>query len=769
MITETINFKQEDWELFCNINTLSQKSGVSKENILKLVAKELTDNSLDTGSEVEVNYSYPPGSESFNPGCFYVKDKGSGIEGTDEEIANLFKVNRPLISSKRLRLPYRGALGNGLRVISGALVSLGGFIYVSTKGRVLKITPDDKGEVSYQRLDDYTGEGTRIEVNINGKDFSKDTLLWAYQAIEITQGNNYYSGNTSPYWYDSDSFYSLVRSAPDELTVRNFISRFDGCSGTKAGNISKDYQNRFINTLERKEAQNLLSKAIEIAKEVTPVRLGEVGELEGSIAYYKEGGVFNINPGIGTIDAKIPFIIEAWNFNDNRVSQIFVNRTPITGEVSFNYYQSKDLYINGCGIKYLKQKFKEYPHIWINIITPYMPITTDGKEPDLSYIKDTIKNIIEKLSKRTNKIFTPVISEKKRTQKEIINHYLNKAINKASGNGEYRYSLRQLYYAVRPYLIEELSREPTYDNFTTVITDIESQKGEDLPNIYRDTRGTLLHPHLKDTIPLGTLNIERYKRPEYLFNKILYIEKEGFFELLKDDNWSEKNDCALISSKGYSSRATKDLIDYLASTNEDIEFFCVHDADPAGTMIYQTLQEETRAREARKIKIIDLGLYPDEAQSMNLQIEKTNKKNPQTVANGYKKWESWLQNNRVELNSMDSPTFIKWITKKIKDNSSNKKVIPPEPILKSELLSKSREELKKNLRGIIEKRLNIDELINKEFERLEPSLLDKVERSFNLSQGIEEILLLKPENSWREPLERFVINIVNEIGELINE
>ena len=41
--------------------------------------------------------------------------------------------------------------------------------------------------------------------------------------------------------------------------------------------------------------------------------------------------------------------------------------------------------------------------------------------------------------------------------------------------------------------------------------------------------------------------------------------------------------------------------------------FCVHDADAYGTMIYQTLQEETKARGARKIKIVNLGLEPWEA------------------------------------------------------------------------------------------------------------------------------------------------------------
>ena len=68
-----------------------------------------------------------------------------------------------------------------------------------------------------------------------------------------------------------------------------------------------------------------------------------------------------------------------------------------------------------------------------------------------------------------------------------------------------------------------------------------------------------------------------------------------------------------MSSKGFSTRAARDLIDMLAEHDEPIEVFCVHDADASGGMIYQTLQEATKARDARKIEIINLGLEPWEA------------------------------------------------------------------------------------------------------------------------------------------------------------
>ena len=122
-----------------------------------------------------------------------------------------------------------------------------------------------------------------------------------------------------------------------------------------------------------------------------------------------------------------------------------------------------------------------------------------------------------------------------------------------------------------------------------------------------------LIPHSGETITLGTLMVENYERPVWSFNKLLYIEKEGAQEALRQDGWLERHDCAVMSSKGFSTRAARDLIDKLAEHDEPIQVFCAHDADASGTMIYQTLQEATRARGARKIEIVNIGLEPWEA------------------------------------------------------------------------------------------------------------------------------------------------------------
>jgi len=94
--------------LFRNVNTLGQKAGVPADRLAALIVKELVDNALDAGASVTL--------EGGEDGRYTVTDDGPGIPGTDEEVARLFSIRRPLQSSKVLRLPTRGALGNGLRV-----------------------------------------------------------------------------------------------------------------------------------------------------------------------------------------------------------------------------------------------------------------------------------------------------------------------------------------------------------------------------------------------------------------------------------------------------------------------------------------------------------------------------------------------------------------------------------------------------------------------------------------------------------------------------
>jgi hypothetical protein len=105
--------ERHDWSLFRTFDGLQQQAGVPARRLRQLVLKEIGDNALDTGAGIDYG--------DMNDDRYFVEDSGSGLNGTPEQIADLFSMARPMRSSKLLRLPQRGALGNGLRVVAGTV------------------------------------------------------------------------------------------------------------------------------------------------------------------------------------------------------------------------------------------------------------------------------------------------------------------------------------------------------------------------------------------------------------------------------------------------------------------------------------------------------------------------------------------------------------------------------------------------------------------------------------------------------------------------
>ncbi len=411
-------FEREDWKLFRNIETLCQKAGVPKSKLSRLVCKELADNALDICSACEIGYE---------AGFFYVKDHGPGLD------PELFSISRPLRSSKYLRLPTRGALGNGLRVVAGAVIASGGELYVSTRGKNYKINFQSDGTALPESLSAYQEEGTKISFNLGEMPIDQ---TWARLAINYAKGKPY-RGKTSPWWYTSENFFELFQAFRGP--VRELIRQFDGCTGGKAGKIAAKYPKTLAAALSFGETEALLAELRVLVKNVNPERLGRIGELDGWSGYCKASGVFPVRTIKGEHEAEIPFVLETYALlSDTPRIMILLNKSPVTGAV--NIYQGKnELGIFGCGLIFdVKVKPAD---ILINIMTPYIPIVTDGKEPDFSPIAAAIADGIKKAVGRAQKSL-PAIVVKKKSQKEVVAACLEQAIAKAGGNGEYRFSLR---------------------------------------------------------------------------------------------------------------------------------------------------------------------------------------------------------------------------------------------------------------------------------------------------------------------------------------
>lgn len=743
-----MQFVREDWTLFRNLNTLGQRAGVSPGLLSSVVLKELVDNALDIAGNCRIDTIY---NELGYAVGFAVEDDGPGMPGgTPEENANYFSISRPLISSKLWRLPTRGALGNGLRVVAGYVIASGGDIAVCTKGERLDLHLDgDDGKATIEHAEPWTGTGTRIEV-IFKRDWFVDAA-WAQMAITLAQGGDGYKGRTSPHWYDDGAFYELCHAST--ASARELVAAMDGCTGAKAGKVAAAYRGRMAHDLSREETSELLKRAREDASPVNPVRLGAVGKIDGlPAAYAKVTGTISYSITANT--ANIPYCIEVWaEVADHPKITLCVNRTPITGNVTAHYTKGEQ-WFTGCGFHYEGVKVGRRPaRLVVNIQTPYMPITTDGKEPDLhNFCGPMIEAMGSAIARAKRQTGNSIDGEGKRlTQKDIVLLHLQEAADKASGNGRYRFSQRQLFYAIRPHLLDAIGKEPDYGTFNGIITDYEAEYG-DIKGMYRDPRGTLYHPHTHDDIQLGTISVEKYQRPEWTFNKILFIEKEGFCSLLKEELWPERHDCALVSTKGLPTRAIRDLFDLLGDTNEKLTFFCVHDADSYGTLIYQSLQEATRARPGRRVKVINLGLEPWEALEMDLDPERVDKKDRQGVA-GYVRqhpggWEEWLQHHRVELNAMDSATFLEWLDRKMHDYDTGK-LIPPDKVLSDRLEVSLRANLNNGITAQVLAKARIDDQVAELLDRLHPDL-QRAQSS--LQTDVKTSLQRVPTQQWVAPV-----------------
>jgi hypothetical protein len=608
-------FERPDWTLFRSVGTLSQKAGAPAARLRRLVLKELADNALDAGARVRVDQHHGIDGRP----VYTVRDDGPGIDGTPADIARMFSINRPLVSSKLWRMPQRGALGNGLRVVAGAVAASQGWLRVSTRNQSMVLTPQEDGSTAVESFEEIDFPvGTLVEI-VFGSEIPNDdyAISWARQAIEMA-GGSVYTGRTSPHWYDGDAFFDILQAT--DRPVREFIANLDGCSGARAGNVSAQFKGRACDSLSREEAVRLLMLARSLSKPVRPERLGVIGPMSDFTGY----GLRKDSIAVGgrAPKAVIPFVVEAWaspTHASGAARRMFINRTPITGKFT-THFEKAEMALWGCGLAedVKVPKGKKFD-VFINVTTPYCPITTDGKEPDLALFADQIVEAVQKAINAAHRAMPA--TDGKQTQKSVVLDNLDDAIDKASGDRKYRFSPRQVYYVLRPIVQQALSTELTYSNFERIITDYENEHG-DIKGMYRDPRGTLYHPHTGENIALGTLAVEQYGRPAWTFNKVLYIEKEGFFEALKAVGWPELNDCALLTSKGYSTRAVRDFLDLLGDDDEPVTVFCVHDADGPGTMIYQTLQEATKARPRRRVEIVNLGLEPWEAIEMGLQVEK---------------------------------------------------------------------------------------------------------------------------------------------------
>jgi DNA topoisomerase VI subunit B len=314
-------FIRHDWSIY--VSNLPQRAGVPLCDIRALVLKELVDNALD-----EVDRIGRPGAVTLTQEgdhTYTVIDQGRGFDGSPEELAYRFSIAKGMVSSKQWRRPTRGCVGNGLRVIVGAVVSGGGRIIVRTRNQKVTLRPRLDGTTAVDNvipIDWPTGASITVEIDrrFPGGDYS---LKWARQAITLAQQSEpAFNRKPVPAWYDADHLaLNMLAAIGPSRTLAWFVSQLDRCTSREIGQqVTSEFgKGRLCRDVNKDEAAQLLRLLqSRTTSSFKPRQLGLMGAdawiheqlTDGYV--YEEGSFVT---GRSEPHATIPFLVEVWAAN----------------------------------------------------------------------------------------------------------------------------------------------------------------------------------------------------------------------------------------------------------------------------------------------------------------------------------------------------------------------------------------------------------------------------------------------------------------------
>ena len=103
------------------------------------------------------------------------------------------------------------------------------------------------------------------------------------------------------------------------------------------------------------------------------------------------------------------------------------------------------------------------------------------------------------------------------------------------------------------------------------------------------------------TAAIASAHVDTYG-PHGSFGALLYIEKEGFMNLLDEEKLAQRFDIAIMSSKGMSVTAARELADEICH-HWKIPLFTLHDFDKAGFSIAAGFKQKQSRRYTFKNQI----------------------------------------------------------------------------------------------------------------------------------------------------------------------
>ncbi|MDP8951312.1 MAG: hypothetical protein M3N18_03565 [Actinomycetota bacterium] len=352
--------------------------------------------------------------------------------------------------------------------------------------------------------------------------------------------------------------------------------------------------------------------------------------------------------------------------------------------------------------------------------------------------------------------------EPKVSQKEIVFRVLPTAIRNAGA----LFSARDLYYATRPLAYAhyewEDGKQLDYRYFSqALLTEYQEQRGP-IEGLWRDPRGNLHEPHTAKALALGTREVASYQFPEYTFDKILYVEKEGEWPKLQAARLAERYDMAIASAKGYPVEAVREL--FAQAEGGEYQLSVFHDADVDGYNIARVMREATRRMPHHRVDVVDIGLTVEDALEMGLDSEpfSRSKRIPYTLRrrlSGVAEEYFVHREERFELNAILPDTRrIEYIERKLKEHGVRGKVIPPDGYLREKTAGKYADTIDAEVERVLNELLSA-----KRIKRIVRRAFRERHNLPDARRWIEEAFKEDGSLSWRVALDR---KLAHRSGEL---
>jgi|LakMenEpi03Aug12_release.lakeMendotaPanAssembly.Ray.scaffolds.fasta_scaffold03390_16 hypothetical protein len=311
----------------------------------------------------------------------------------------------------------------------------------------------------------------------------------------------------------------------------------------------------------------------------------------------------------------------------------------------------------------------------------------------------------ERASSAQERRWRAMVGSDRESLKDIVFCHIEDAYDAVSDHGKLPAHARQLMYDVRRQIQDETDEQLNDSYFTQNLLPAYVRENPEAErwDIVFDARGHFHEPHTGQSAALGTLDVRRYLRgkpngdtefdpddlfpthgPKNRFGAILFIEKEGFLPLFQAVKLAERFDLAIMSTKGLSNVAARQLVDQVCGENE-VPLFVLRDFDKAGFSIAGTLSRDTdRYSFEHSVQVVDLGLHLEDVEAWKLGSESFHTKastfsmKKNLRRNGATEEEIDFiagQRRRVELNAFRSADLIAFIESKLRKHGV-KKVIP---------------------------------------------------------------------------------------------